>query len=198
MAAHFVSKDSIVTSTTTEPWPAVDGVWELDTVHSRVAFAVDFVAGPFWAEFSEFDATLDARTGDISLEGSALAESVNVTLPPFRAHLLGPEFFDAVDHPRILFRSERCETQGSQLDMTASLCVRGVWQQCVGSGTLYGPVRNQFGAVVVGVSLRADVDRHRFGLDWQVALPGGKGGLADMVRLESDLQFVFREDEAVS
>lgn len=180
-----------MTTTATLLPSSARGIWHLDAVHSRVSFAVGFVAGRFRASFADFEATLDTSDGTIRLAGRARPESVDVALPPFRGHLLGPEFFDTDSHPYLTFASQQCRLDGNAITMAAELVVRGIQQRGDGTGTLYGPIANQFGVTAIGIALEATVNRHAFGLDWQVRLPDGSPALADEVQLEADLQFTL-------
>src|SRR4051794_19955173 len=62
------------------------GTWNLDKVHSTVAFAVDYMSGTFQGSFSDFD----AQVVDSTLRGSAEVASIQAKDPNLEAHLQGP------------------------------------------------------------------------------------------------------------
>ena len=65
----------------------------------------------FGASFRDVDARLIADASELRLEGEAGVESISIADPPeFREHVVrGADFFDADNHPEILFRSERVD-----------------------------------------------------------------------------------------
>src|ERR671923_1951340 len=99
------------------------GSWQSDPVHSSVGFAVKHVVGTFRGTFNQFDATLTDGSGAAQLSGRAKVESVQVGEENLYAHLLSPEFFDAEQHPEIIFESRTLELDGDQLVVTGDLTV---------------------------------------------------------------------------
>ncbi len=86
---------------------APTGTWQLDKVHSSVAFQVPYLAGAFNGSFREFDGTLDLSDDGAALTGTAQVASVDVKDDNLSAHLQSPDFFDAEGHPELSFASDR-------------------------------------------------------------------------------------------
>ncbi|MGB0095006.1 MAG: YceI family protein [Solirubrobacteraceae bacterium] len=94
---------------TTDP---LTGVFDADRTHSSFQFAVRHMkVSTFRASFGDLDARLIADASGLRLAGAARVESISIADPPqFREHVVrGADFFDADNHPEILFRSQRVE-----------------------------------------------------------------------------------------
>jgi hypothetical protein len=90
---------------TTHP---LTGVFEADRTHSSFQFAVRHMkVSTFRASFGDVDARLIADASEPRLEGTARVESISIADPPeFREHVVrSADFFDADNHPEILFRA---------------------------------------------------------------------------------------------
>ena len=163
------------------------GTYTLDLVHSTFAFAVKHNGvSTFRGQFEQVEAKLE----DTVLTGSAQVESVKIALPPLKEHLLSPDFFNAADTPTITFRSTDIRiADDGRAEVDGELTIRGVTKPLTAKGNLaYG--ENVFGAEVVGLALKATVDRREYGLDWQAQLPKGRDLLGWDVMLEVDLELV--------
>jgi polyisoprenoid-binding protein YceI len=162
------------------------GTWQSDPVHSTAGFAVKHVVGTFRGSFDEFHATLS----DGSLSGRAPVSSVRVKEENLHAHLLSPEFFDAERHPEIRFESSDIAVEDGQVVIDGELTVKGITKAVVARGEISGPATGPSGAETIGLELETQVDRHDFGLDWQLDLPGGGKTLGDEVTLSVHLELV--------
>ena len=177
-------------TTVTAPKAVEAGTWRLDPVHSRVGFAVGYLAGTFHGSFASFDATLVAGSREYALSGTARIDSVQVADENLGAHLLSPEFFDVERAPEISFRSEAFLPAEADIAVQGKLSIKGVTQPVELTGTLGGPVVDAYGRERVNLQLETTVDRSQFGLDWNVPLPSGEPALAQDVTLTAELAFV--------
>jgi polyisoprenoid-binding protein YceI len=167
------------------------GAWQLDAVHSRVGFAVGYLAGTFHGTFSPFDARLEVdENGAATLTGSARVESIQVADENLGAHLLSPEFFDAEQAPEIRFASKPFEPAGTSVLVDGELKIKGVSLPAQLAGTIGGPVVDPYGRQRVNLQLEAVIDRSSFGLDWNTPLPSGEPALAQEVTLTAELALI--------
>jgi polyisoprenoid-binding protein YceI len=173
-----------MTTQTQEAVPT--GTWNIDRVHSTVAFAVDYMSGTFQGSFSEFD----AKVADGALRGSAEVASIQVKDPNLEAHLQGPDFFDAERYPQLTFEAKDINRSGNDLEVTGELTMKGHTEPVEIRGTVSDPQDDPFGNVRFGIKLEAVVDRTKFGISWNNPLPSGEPALQDEVTLIADLQFV--------
>jgi polyisoprenoid-binding protein YceI len=171
------------------------GNYSADTVHSTFGFAVEYAgAGRFRGSFADVRAELTAVDAGLALEGAARADSISIQEPPqFRAHVLGPEFFDAENHPEVGFRSTKIDLAGDgSARLEGELAIAGKTRPVVATGTWSEPIETAAG-VRAALALEAVIDRRDFGFDWQMALPGGGDALAYDVTLEVSLALVAQE-----
>jgi polyisoprenoid-binding protein YceI len=170
------------------------GSWQSDPVHSSVGFAVKHVVGTFRGTFNDFDATLGNASGSPRLAGRAKVESVQVKEENLYAHLLSPEFFDAEQHPEIIFESKRISRDGDRVEVEGELTVKGVTKPVTARGEIAGPAPGPDENDRIGIDLETIVDRHDFGLDWQMDLPGGGKTLGDDVTLTVHVELIKEQE----
>jgi polyisoprenoid-binding protein YceI len=169
------------------------GTWQLDPVHSRVGFAVKYMAGTFRGSFSPVEATLVVDPdGAAGLTGSARAENVKVQEPNLVAHLLTPDFFDAERSPELCFRSTDVRTEGERVTVDGELEIKGVTRPLTLAGEVGEQITDPFGRERIGITLGGQIDRTEFGINWNNPLPSGKSALANEVALEAEL-FLVKE-----
>jgi polyisoprenoid-binding protein YceI len=177
--------------TTTEAESTIPtGVWKSDSVHSSVGFAVRHVVGTFRGDFGKFEAELSDASGEPRLSGRVPVESVRVDEENLYGHLLSPEFFDNDLNPEIKFESTGITREGEQLVIDGELTVKGVTKPVVARGEIVGPVAGPADSGRIGIDLETNVDRHDFGLDWNMELPDGGNVLGDEVTLTVHLELV--------
>jgi polyisoprenoid-binding protein YceI len=163
------------------------GTWGLDSVHSSIGFAVRYSGiGTFRGTFEEFDASLvDGR-----LEGVAKVASVKVDDENLTGHLQSPDFFDAEQHPELRFVSNAIERDGDRVSIQGDLTLRGVTHPVEITGTVTGPLENAYGQQRIGFDAETTVNRHDYGISWNMELPGGSQALGDDVVVTANLALV--------
>jgi len=167
------------------------GTWNVDPVHSQVAFAVEYMIGTFRGSFSPVEGTLRvADDGTTGLTGSAAATSVKVQDENLGTHLLAPDFFDAERAPRLTFSASRIDRHDDHVTVNGELTIKGMTQPVTLSGTIADPIEDAYGNDRIGLSLETVVDRTNFGLNWNLPLPNGKPALANDVKLTAELYLV--------
>jgi polyisoprenoid-binding protein YceI len=166
------------------------GTWSVDPVHSSAAFEVEHNGfSLFRTSFRELDAKL--TSGDqVRIEGSVPVESIDVTQPDLRAHLLSPEFFDSARHPNVEFASDDLTVADGEVALRGELTIAGRAKSVEATGAYRGPLTDPMGGERIALSLRATVDRHEYGIGWNMDLPNGKKVLGDDVTLVVELELV--------
>jgi polyisoprenoid-binding protein YceI len=166
------------------------GVWKSDPIHSSAGFTIKHMVGTFRGSFGQFEAELSDRSGEPHLAGRVPVESVGVDEESLYSHLLSPEFFDSERNPEIKFDSSRIVREGEQIVIDGELTVKGVTKPIEARGRITGPVEDPQGNERIGLDLETKVNRHAYGLDWQMELPDGGNLLGDEVTLTVHLELV--------
>jgi polyisoprenoid-binding protein YceI len=175
-------------STSTIAAPA--GTWQLDKVHSSVAFQVPYLAGAFNGSFREVEAALDLSEDGAALAGVAQVASVDVKDDNLAAHLQSPDFFDAESYPELTFTSDRIALDGESVEVSGEITIKGVTRELSATGAAHGPVANLQGNDSLRLQLATTIDRTDFGVSWNAELPGGGQALSDDVTILAELYFV--------
>ncbi|MBA2518002.1 MAG: YceI family protein [Solirubrobacterales bacterium] len=168
---------------------SLNGTYVADPVHSSFGFAVRYQGVSIFRGALE---DVEARLADGRLEGTAKVESISIRTPePFRAHVLGDEFFDAASHPEVRFVSSQLEL-GENGVATASgdLTIKGITRPVEAKGAWTAPAADAFGNTRAHVQLEAVVDRTEFEMHWNIALPSGGQALGNDVTVTVELSLI--------
>ena len=101
-----------------------------------------------------------------------------------------PDFFDAEQYPELRFVSKTIEREGDRVSIEGDLTLRGVTHPVEITGTVTGPLENAYGQQRIGFDLETTVNRHDYGISWNMELPGGGQALADDVVITANLALV--------
>ena len=173
-----------MTTATKQQTELEHGTYTVDVLHSHAGFEVEHAGvSLFRGAFSPVEATLESSDEGLTLEGGVRVDAISIGDENIRPHLLSPDFFDAERNPEIRFRSTSVEGPADDLRVTGDLSMAGVSLPVEAHGTLRGPAGDK-----VALHLEAAIDRTRFGMNWQMEMPGGQQALANEVRLVVDLE----------
>ena len=165
------------------------GTYTADPVHSSFGFAVRYQGvSLFKGTLNEVAATLENGR----LEGAAQVESISIRTPEqFRAHVLSEEFFDAANHPAVMFSSSDVElAEDGTATVNGDLTIKGITQPVNATGTWIAPATDAFGSTRGHLNLEATIDRTAFGMNWNMPLPAGGNALANQVTLTVDISLI--------
>jgi polyisoprenoid-binding protein YceI len=168
------------------------GTWKLDPTHSSAGFAVKHMGvSTFRGRFEDFFARLDvSEDGGAELVGKVRADSIAVKDENLQAHLGSPDFFDTERYPELRFVSSSLRSDGEQLIADGELTIKDQTHPVEARGRITEPAETLGGAVKLGVTLEAVIDRTRFGLSWNAALPKGGLALGNDVKLTVELELI--------
>jgi polyisoprenoid-binding protein YceI len=168
------------------------GTYEIDSVHSSAGFEVTHnEISTFRGTFGDVRATLEAGDEGIELAGAVRADSIDVEYEDLRAHLLSPEFFDVERHPDVSFASNDLEIAGDgTVKLRGELAINAITRPVAATGELKGPVVGPDGNERIALDFETVVDRHDFGMGWNMDLPDGRKVLGDDVKLIVHLELI--------
>ncbi|HEX2292766.1 MAG TPA: YceI family protein [Gaiellaceae bacterium] len=176
--------------TTTAVPSTITGTWQLDPVHSSVGFEVPYLVGTFKGQFRETDARLSLSERGAGLSGTAKVASVDVKDENLAAHLQSPDFFDAERHPELSFTAHDVDLDGESVSARGELTIKGVTKPVEVTGRITDTLVDGYGRERIGLVLSTTVDRHDFGVSWNMPLPSGGPAVGDEVTIVAELYFV--------
>jgi polyisoprenoid-binding protein YceI len=177
-------------TTTVDLRGSLAGTWQLDPVHSSIGFEIPYLSGTFKGQFRDAEAKLTVHDGTADLDGRARVASVDVKDENLSAHLQSPDFFDAERHPELLFRAQDVDLHSESFSASGVLTIKGVTKPVEVTGTLTPPMIDAFDRERIGLVLSTSVDRHEFGVSYEMPLPSGEQAIGDEVRILAELYFV--------
>src|SRR5262245_34350557 len=170
-----------------------EGTYQLDPNHSSFQFAVKHLnLSTFRSSFADIAARLVADDDGLVLEGEARAESISISAPEFREHVVrGADFFEADVHPLVTFRSTDVVLgDDGSASVSGELVIRGLSRPVTAGGTYVAPTEDPFGLSRAALELRATVDRRSWDMGWQSPLPDGSDALGWDVEITAHLELV--------
>jgi polyisoprenoid-binding protein YceI len=171
-----------------------DGTYTADPDHSSFqAGARHMGVGSFRTTFADVAARLTSDRDGVRLEGRAQVNSISIRNPPeFREHVVnGPDFFDATNHPEIVFTSSNIDLDADgTVELDGELVIKGIAKPLSATGTWREPVEDPYGGLRTALELQAVIDRRDWNITWQAPLPKGGDALGWDVTLDVTLEFV--------
>ena len=162
--------------------------YKLDAAHTAVGFAVKHLTvSTVRGQFGEFTGEFNVDEKDLtqsSFEVRIKRVSIDTQNERRDNHLRSADFFDAANHPEIVFKSKRIEKKGKGYVAVGDLTIRGVTREVALLFTLAGPISGPGGLPRYGVEASTTVNRQDFGVSWSRSMDGGGLVVSDEVRIE--------------
>ncbi len=183
--------------------PEVTGVarWEIDPVHSEIAFSVrHLMVATVRGRFNRFQGVIEfdpAHPESGRVEVTIDAASIDTRNEQRDNHLRSPDFLDVEKYPTITFVSKRIEPLGdNRFRVVGDLTLRGVTREVALEAEFLGVSKDPWGGERAGFSARAKLNRHDFGASWNVALETGGWLVGDTLDVTLDIEAVRKAEQA--
>jgi polyisoprenoid-binding protein YceI len=162
------------------------GKYAADPAHSSIEFTIPHMdISTIRGSFLKFEASLEG--GDQPhVSGTIETGSVDTHDESRDGHLKTPDFFDVERFPTASFSG----TLVAPDRVAGELTLRGVTKPVEMTANVTGPAVDPWGNDRVGIDLEGTVNRHDFGVSWNIDLPTGGKLLEDSVTLIASLSFV--------
>ncbi|PZF83721.1 YceI family protein [Jiangella anatolica] len=179
------------------PWngltvPAA-GDFTLDPEHADVTFAVRYLmVTQIKGRFGDVRATLTLGEDPTASHVEVVVGTASLATgeDDRDQRLRSADFFDVARHPELTFRSTRItHVRGNEFVLAGDLTIRGTTRPVEFGASFDGVGFDPWGAQVVGLSARTEIDRERWGLTWNRALETGGVLIGKTVVLEIDAEF---------
>lgn len=161
--------------------------YTIDAAHSEVGFSVKhMVVATVRGNFTEFSGKIMYDENDISnssVEGVIKTASINTGNSKRDEHLRNSDFFDAANHPEILFKTKKVEKKGDGFVAIGDLTMRGVTKEVALDFEITGKITDPWGNERAGLEARGVINRQDFGISWNNALDNGGVVVSNEVKL---------------
>ncbi len=154
--------------------------WIIDPDHSVAAFTVrHMMISNVHGQFNRLSGTIHFDPSNVtvsSVEAAIDVSGVYTGIQKRDDHLRSPDFFDVVEHPRMLFRSSEVRREdGKKLKVAGDLTIRGITRPVTLEVEFSGPVKDPFeeGSQSVGFTASTRINRKDFGVLWNADMEGG-------------------------
>jgi polyisoprenoid-binding protein YceI len=162
--------------------------WVIDPSHTEIMFRVKHlviatVTGRFDV-FEGFALTSGENFSGAAVEFSADIDSINTNQKDRDNHLKSPDFFDAANHPKLLFKSHSFEPAGAgQYKMRGDMTIRSTTKPIDLDVTFSGIVSDGYGNTKAGFEITGKLNRKDYGLLWNAVTEAGGVVVGDEVKL---------------
>jgi len=170
------------------------GTWTLDPSHSAVTFSIRHLGiSKVRGRFDRFDATLEVgpNPSDIRVTATVDLSSVDTNHPDRDAHLRSTDFFDVETNPQMQFVSTSVTPFDDGYVMAGDLTLNGITRPLELPVEFHCVEEYMGNELHAGFSGQGELRRSEFGIDFGLLpLGGDRLALADVVKIELDVQFV--------
>jgi polyisoprenoid-binding protein YceI len=177
----------------------VAGTWDIDGVHSEVAFTVKhMMVSKVRGRFDKFEGKIvtGATPADSSVTATIDASSINTNNEQRDGHIRSGDFFEVEKHPNWTFTSTAVrdvKPEGFLLD--GDLTIKGVTKPVTFEAELNGVGPDAYGGTRIGFSAQTTVNRGDFGVNFNGPIPGAPGGviLGEKVTINLEIEGVLQQ-----
>ncbi|MET7482389.1 YceI family protein [Streptomyces sp. NPDC005538] len=171
---------------------ALTGEWMIDPAHSRIGFSVRHaMVTTVRGSFTEYKSRLyfDGRDPARSRAEIVVSTgSVDTGVEQRDGHLVGRDFLDSANFPRMRFASTAVQMAGNDVyRMLGDLTIKETTRPVVLELTYIGHVTDPFGVERVGFDGTTTIDRSDWGLTYNSRLAEGGAMVSEKVRLQFDI-----------
>jgi len=115
------------------------------------------------------------------------------------AHLRSADFFDAEQHPTMVFKGRRVIGNVQEgFKLVGDLTIRGVTREVTLDVVTEGRGLDPWGNERIGYSASGKVDRRDFGLTWNQLLETGGVAVGDEVKISIDTEVIAKPAQAAA
>jgi polyisoprenoid-binding protein YceI len=171
------------------------GDYQLDPAHTRIGFvARHAMVTKVRGTFKQFEGSAHLDAQDPTKSSATLrikTDSIDTGSEQRDAHLRTNDFFDAPNHPEIVFESTSAERiDDDTYRLAGDLTIKGVTKPVSVDFEFTGSAKDPFGNLRAGFEGTATVNRKDWDLTWNAPLETGGFLVSDRVVLEFDVSAI--------
>ena len=171
---------------------AVNTTWAIDPSHSEVNFKVKhLVISTVTGAFHTFEGTVHTESEDFDGATASFSidvDSVSTNSADRDGHLKSGDFFDAENHPKIVFENGKLSKSGDDYTLAGDLTIRGVTKPVTLDVEFGGIAKDPWGNTKAGFEITGKIARKDWGLNWNTPLEAGGMLVGEEVKLSLNVQ----------
>jgi polyisoprenoid-binding protein YceI len=169
--------------------------WALDASHSELLFKVKhLMISTVTGHFGQFNATVETTDNDFTtanIDFTADVNSIYTNNEQRDAHLKNSDFFDADNHPQIIFKSDRLQkVADDEYKLEGILTMKGNSKPVTLEVEFGGITVDPWGNTRAGFTVTGKINRMDFGISFGAVTETGGLLLGDEVKISANVQFV--------
>jgi polyisoprenoid-binding protein YceI len=177
-------------------------VWTVDPTHAELAFSVrHLMINNVRGRFGKIEGTVVVDNADANqskIDVTIDVNSIDTRQEMRDNHLRSADFFDAANYPTMHFVSKRIVGDVTKdFGIVGDLTIRGMTREIELNARLEGRAKDPWGNERAGFSLTGSLNRHDYGLNWNLALEAGGVTVGAEVKLTIDVE-IFHKLETLS
>ncbi len=167
--------------------------WTVDQAHSEIGFSVKhMMISKVKGIFASYEAQVEADENDLQnalIDFKIDVSSIDTNNSDRDNHLRSADFFDAEQHPYIIFTATDIRSKGEdEYELTGDLTIKGVTRPATFQAEYGGKATNPWGVEVVAYGVNGKINRKDFGLTWNQALETGGVLVGEDIKLNLEIQ----------
>lgn len=170
--------------------------YEIDAVHSQVAFKVKHLVGKVPGRFTAFSGTISYEAGKPQtwkVDAKIDPASINTDNAKRDEHLRAPDFFDTAKCPAMGFKSTKVTAvKGETAKLHGELTMHCVTRSLILDLELGGAGKDPWGSERAGFSARGRLNRKDFGISFNKVLDTGGLMLGEDVDVDLEIEAVVK------
>ena len=172
--------------------------WVLDPAHSEIQFKVKhLLISTVSGDSKKFEASAETEGDDFTtakVQFSADIDSISINNEQRDAHLKNGDFFDAENHPKLSFVSDKLvKVDDDVYELHGQLTMRGVTKDVTLKAEFGGSTTDPWGNTRVGFEISGKIDRTDFGVSFGMISETGGLLLGNEVKLFANTEFVKQQ-----
>lgn len=169
--------------------------WILDPTHSEVHFKIKhLMISTVTGQFKNFSGSIETQGDDFktaNIKFSADINSISTNNEQRDEHLKNGDFFDAANHPQLLFEgSKLVETGEGNFTVNGILTMKGISKPVALDVEFGGITTDPWGNTRTGFEITGKIKRADFGVSFGLVSETGHVMLGEEVKLFANAEFV--------
>lgn len=169
------------------------GTWTVDPAHSEVTFTIRHLMSKVRGAFTAFTGEITAADDDPTHAKVAVAidtSSISTNNDQRDAHIRSNDILGTEADPQMTFVSTGISGDADGYVITGDLTIKGVTKSVDLAAEFLGVGPDHTGGTRLGAEASTTINRHDFGVDFNVPLDGGKVLLGDKVDIQLTVEAV--------